>query len=100
MKKTHDLVATVGKYQNKQGEQKKRFMNCGSIFTDSDGRISIKIDGVPVGPEFTGWLSPYPVKEGDRGAGRGTERDSQQSRHTGHQDDPSPPDSADDGIPF
>ena len=63
-RRTHDVVATVGKYNDRQtGEEKKRYQNCGSAFTGEDGRMSIKLDAVPVGPEWSGWLSLYPVKD-------------------------------------
>ena len=75
-KKTHDVVATVGTYKDRQsGEDKKRYQNVGSAFTDDDGRISIKLDAVPVGPEWSGWLSLYLPKD-DRGQARQERRDS------------------------
>lgn len=63
--RTHDVSATIGEYTNGQGEKKKRYINVGSAFTDEQGRISIKMDAVPVSPEWSGWLSLYPVKERD-----------------------------------
>lgn len=65
MTKTHDLVATVGTYKDRDGNEKKRFQNCGSVFEDRDGRRSYKLDVVPVGPGWSGWLSEYPVKKTD-----------------------------------
>ena len=58
--RTHDLVAVTGTYK-KDGQEKKRYMNVGSAFTDDQGRISLKLDAVPVTPEWSGWLSLYPV---------------------------------------
>lgn len=61
---THDAVATIGEYTNRQtGEKKKQFMNVGKGFTDDSGRISIKMNAIPVGPEWSGWISLYPAKE-------------------------------------
>lgn len=65
--RTHDVTATIGEYKNGQGETKKRYINVGSAFTDEQGRVSIKLDAVPVNPEWSGWLSLYPVKERDGG---------------------------------
>ena len=62
-KKTHDVVATVGEYKTQSGETKKRYVNCGSAFTNDDGNISIKLDTVPVGPDWSGWLSLYAPKD-------------------------------------
>jgi hypothetical protein len=65
MKKKYDLVATIGKYKNRDGEEKKRYTNVGSVFEDDEGRISIKLDTIPVTPEWSGWLSCYVPKGGD-----------------------------------
>lgn len=68
-KYTHDVVATIGEYTTGNGEKKKRYMNAGKAFQDDQGRISLKIDAVPVGPEWSGWLSLYPRKD-DQGGGQ------------------------------
>lgn len=64
-KRTHDVSATIGEYTNGAGETKKRYITVGSAFTDESNRISIKLDAVPVNPEWSGWLSLYPVKDRD-----------------------------------
>lgn len=89
---THDAVATIGKYTAADGTEKKRYQNVGKLFTDSDGRISLKLDVVPCGPGWNGWLSFYPVKD----------------RSEGHHDKPAPSTSAepvhddgdDDNVPY
>lgn len=69
MKKTHDLAASVGEYTNHHGEKKKRWVNCGAVFADDDGRISVKLESVPVGPEWSGWFSAFPAdRERNRNA--------------------------------
>jgi hypothetical protein len=74
-KYTHDVVASNGEYTDKQtGEKKKRYINCGKIFTEEDGRQSIKLDVIPVGPGWSGWLAIYPRKD-----------DGYQQRPTQHQ---------------
>lgn len=63
---THDIVATVGEYTRKDtGEKKKRYLNCGKAFTDDQGRISLKMDALPLGPAWSGWLSLYPIEGQD-----------------------------------
>jgi len=63
-KKVFDVVATVGKYTDKQtGAEKKRYLTCGAAFEDDQGRLSIKLEAVPVGSEWSGWLSLYTPKE-------------------------------------
>ena len=63
---THDVVATIGSFKDRQtGEEKKRYINVGKCFTDEHGRQSIKLESMPVSPEWSGWISLYPVKERD-----------------------------------
>ena len=70
MRKTHDLVATVGAY--KSGDQeKKRYVNVGAIFAGDDGRMSIKLETIPVGPNWSGWLSAFEPRQGERQEPRG-----------------------------
>jgi hypothetical protein len=66
MKKTHDIVATVGEYTNKQGETKKRYVNCGALFQGDDGRMSIKLDTIPVSPDWSGWLGLFEPRQDDK----------------------------------
>lgn len=65
-RKVFDVVATVGKYTDKQGAEKKRYTNVGAAFEDDQGRLSIKLECIPVGPEWSGWLSLYPPKDRDQ----------------------------------
>lgn len=61
---THKIVATVGKYNDRTtGEEKKRYLTVGTAFTDDQGRISLKLEAMPVTPEWSGWLSLYPLDE-------------------------------------
>lgn len=91
MKKTHDLVAVTGTYTDGQGQEKKRYTNVGAMFTRDDGSLAIKIESVPVGGTWNGWLSAYLPKD--------QRQQSQQSR-------PAAPaqagegDFQDDDIPF
>ena len=56
--KKFDVVATIGKYTNSNGEEKKRYMNCGAIF-ESDKGYSLKLDAMPTTPEWNGWFSLF-----------------------------------------
>lgn len=64
-KKIFDCVATVGKYTDTQGNEKKRYQNVGAIFQDDEGRMSQKLECIPVGPNWSGWISFFPPKERD-----------------------------------
>lgn len=62
MPRTHNVTATVGTYES-HGETKRRYFKCGSAFTNEEGQFSLKIDALPVGPEWNGWLSLYSIDE-------------------------------------
>jgi hypothetical protein len=65
--KRYDAVATVGSYTNAAGESKKRFLNIGTLLEYSDGRLSLKLEALPVVPEWSGWVSFYESKpQGER----------------------------------
>ena len=61
-KKIYDAVATIGKYTDAQGNEKKRYVNVGSVFQNDNG-MSLKLDSVPVSPEWSGWISFYEPKQ-------------------------------------
>lgn len=75
--KKADAVATIGEYTNSQGEKKKRYANVGTLFESEDGRLSLKLDTIPVGPNWSGYIQFFEPKENDRLAARA----SQQSKH-------------------
>ena len=66
MKKTHNVVAVIGKYKDRQtGEDKNRYVICGSLFTREDGSMAIKMDTLPAGHDWNGWLNLYVPKPKD-----------------------------------
>ena len=107
-KYTHDIVATTGEYTNKAGEKKKNYTNVGKAFTDDQGRISMKLTSIPVGPEWSGWLSLYPAKDKEQGGNREPQgaRSPEYGQRETHQNGAPPPrdngavDNMDDDIPF
>jgi hypothetical protein len=58
----YDAVATIGKYTDKNGNEKKRYVNVGKVFESENG-LSLKLDAIPVGQEWTGWISFFVPKE-------------------------------------
>ena len=62
-KVVYDVVANVGEYKNNQGETKKRYLTCGKVFENDKGQLSIKMECLPIGPDWSGWLSLYVPKE-------------------------------------
>jgi hypothetical protein len=97
--KKYDAVATIGEYTDRSGEKKKRYQNIGSVFENEDGRLSLKLDAIPVGPEWSGWISFFEPKARD-----GQEPRQQPTRHerakvNAYQPEPESEDEQED-IPF
>jgi hypothetical protein len=54
--KRYDVVAVTGSYTDRNGVEKRRYMNCGAIFETEKG-LSLKIEALPVA--FDGWFQLY-----------------------------------------
>ncbi len=65
-RKVADVSAVVGKYQ-KDGQDKNKYMNCGVILKDENGRSCIKLSCLPFKEDGTvaSFLSIYPVEKKD-----------------------------------
>jgi hypothetical protein len=64
MRRTHDLLATIGEYTDrKTGEKKKRRIKIGCMFLDDRGHQVLHFDVVPVGPEWSGWVGVFEIRE-------------------------------------
>jgi hypothetical protein len=61
----YELTATVGTYI-KNGEEKKRYQRCGSVFENEKGHLSVKLDCLPVSNEWSGFFSCFEPKEQGR----------------------------------
>ena len=97
---THDVVANVGEYKDPQtGEMKKRRKNVGVVFTRQDGSMSIKLDSIPVGQEWSGWLSLYP-KDNNQQQGQQRQQPQQQPQQQYQGYNPNQPQATGDDIPF
>ncbi len=81
MAKVYDVVATVGEYETKTGEKKKKYMNIGSVVETKNG-LSLKLESVPL--NWEGWAGLYQPKDHDQAK----QRDKQSS------------DDFEDDIPF
>ena len=65
MPKIKDAKAVVRTYKDANGKDKNVWMKVGSLF-ESDKGLSLQLDAIPVGPEFTGWIKffdPYEDRE-------------------------------------
>ena len=56
-------VAVVGKYTDRSGQEKKRYQNVGTLFKYDDGGFALKLDCVPVGEGWNGFVSFYDIEE-------------------------------------
>ena len=63
MKQFKKVVATVGKYTDASGNEKNRYVTVGKAFIRDDKSVCIKVDAMPVGGEFNGWLNLYDLDE-------------------------------------
>jgi hypothetical protein len=63
MKPYRQAVAVTGTYTDRQGAEKKRYVNVGTLFQYDDGGFALKLDTVPVGQGWNGFVSFYEFKE-------------------------------------
>lgn len=59
MKKSHDAVY-VERYTDRNGAEKKRYTNIGSLLVRDDGSMALKLEAIPV--NFSGWVAFYEPK--------------------------------------
>lgn len=95
LKKTHDAVYAGEKYTDRDGNEKTRYVNVGSMFTRDDGSLTMKLEAIPVG--FNGWVNFYEPKpkDGEQANERPARRQARQQSAAGTMDD-----FKDDDIPF
>lgn len=68
-------VATVGSYTDNQGNEKKRYVNVGTLFQYDDGGFALKLDSIPVNG-WNGFISFYDIEAKDsKGSGRSRDDD-------------------------
>ena len=63
MKQFKKVVASTGKYTDANGNEKNRYFTVGRAFLRDDKSVTIKIDAMPVGGEWNGWLNLYDLDE-------------------------------------
>lgn len=61
MKKIYDAVVTTGKYTDKSGKEKNRYLTVGAVMQNDEGRLSLKLEAIPV-VGFNGWINFYEPK--------------------------------------
>jgi hypothetical protein len=69
MRKYGDLYATVGTWVDDQGRKHKRKVRCSVVMQDDrSGRLAIRIEALPVIPDWFGWLAVENINDQDRAA--------------------------------
>ena len=70
MRKHADLFATVGNWTSEDGKKHKRRLRCGVLMLDDkSARMSIRLELIPVSPEWHGWISVVPANQEPDDAG-------------------------------
>lgn len=66
LKKCADATAVIGEYETKAGERKRRYHRVGTLFKDDEkGYMTLKLDAVPIGGNFSGWISFFKPRSSD-----------------------------------
>jgi len=99
-KKKYDLVAKVGEYEL-NGEKKARWFTCGAVFENEKGQLSAKINGIPVGVDWNGWLNLSPPSDQKSGGQPASTAPSTAPKAEPKKDDlPAIEDKDPDNLPF
>lgn len=74
MKRRFEVIATVGKFTDPDtGKPAKRTVAVGAIFESSGGKLVLRIDAVPVAPDWSGWMQLRPLTPENRQRGKSAE---------------------------
>lgn len=93
-------ACVTGTYTDRDGNEKKRYVNVGTLFQYEDGGFALKLDSIPVGQGWNGFVSFFDLKPRDGAQGGG---DSYKSRGSGREQPSRREDFSadlDDEIPF
>lgn len=63
MKRFKQAVAANGSYTDKEGNEKTRWVTCGTLFSKDNGDLSLKLDAVPIGTDFEGWINFFDFRD-------------------------------------
>jgi hypothetical protein len=54
-----DICVSDGEYTDQQGQLKKRWQKVGAAFKNEYGKISFKLDYMPMSNDFSGWFNIF-----------------------------------------
>lgn len=75
----YQVAAVTGKYEDRDGKEKSRYVNIGSVMDTKNGGLLLKLDAIPLNWDGFAYLNE-PREQGERpasserSAGRGEER--------------------------
>lgn len=62
MKRVFEIVATVGRWKDPAtGKTNKRTVAVGAVYESTGGKLVLRIDAIPVAPDWSGWLQMKPL---------------------------------------
>ena len=105
MPKLYDVVKAAGKYTDRDGNEKTRWINCGMIVKNQHGNLSLRLDVVPVGVPSDGdvgmWFALMePKSSGGQKSGQPASDPRSHRKAVDPQDGPGSRAADDDDIPF
>lgn len=51
----YEVIASTGKYTDKNGQEKNRWQKCGVVMETKNGGLALKLEVMPIGSE--GWFT-------------------------------------------
>ena len=61
MKRRYEVIATVGKWTDPDTKKPvKRSVAVGAIYESTGGKLVLRIDAIPVAPDWSGWMQLRP----------------------------------------
>ena len=90
-----DLVYPAEKYIDRQtNEEKTRWLKCGSVFENDEGKLSVKITAMPTVLEAGNWFRVFEPRnneqQGQGGFRGGNPQPADKPKQTGFEDDDIP----------
>ena len=62
MKKQFDIKYAARDYQTSDGSRKTYWSQHGSMWIDDNGLVTIRLDSIPIGEKWTGYMKAFPSK--------------------------------------
>ena len=74
MKPIKKLMVANGEYTDRQTGEKKTSWLQGGVLMEGDGKFKVKLDAVPVGKDFEGWIQCFDIEPRKGGQGGGSNK--------------------------